>query len=118
MRSANIDLDESKNSLWCVCDENGLPLHFHLTTGQTHESTVFDILLEGADQFVIDDDGNPVAWTIALAGDKGYRADWIDDYLLELGIKPVIPSKVNDEKGSRPVKFNREATEIETLLSD
>ncbi len=91
-----------------VCDANGLPLHFHLTAGQTHESTVFDILLEGADQKVFDHDGNPVAWPIALAGDKGYRADWIDDYLLELGIKPVIPSKVNEDQESRPVEFDRE----------
>ncbi|VAX42147.1 Mobile element protein, partial [hydrothermal vent metagenome] len=47
-------------------------------------------------------------WPIALAGDKGYRADWIDDYLLELGIKPVIPSKANEDQESRPVKFDRE----------
>ncbi|VAX38902.1 Mobile element protein [hydrothermal vent metagenome] len=33
-----------------VCDANGLPLHFHLTAGQTHESTVLDILLEKTDQ--------------------------------------------------------------------
>jgi len=92
-----------------VCDANGLPLHFHLTAGQTHESTVLDVLLERTDQEVFDNNGNAIAWPLALAGDKGYRADWIDDYLLELGIKPVIPSKVNEEQGSRPVKFDREA---------
>jgi len=54
-------------------------------------------------------DQNPVAWPVALADDKRYRADKIDDYLLELGIKPVLLSKVNEEKGSRPVKFDREA---------
>lgn len=44
-----------------------------------------------------------------LAGDKGYRADWIDEYLLQLGITPVIPSKENEDRDSRPVEFDREA---------
>jgi transposase len=46
---------------------------------------------------------------LKLAGDKGYRADWIDEYLLQLGITPVIPSKENEDRDSRPVEFDREA---------
>ncbi len=54
-------------------------------------------------------DGTPVAWPIALAGDKGYRADWIDEYLLELEIKPVIPSKSNEDRDQRRVVFDQDA---------
>jgi transposase len=50
-----------------------------------------------------------VAWPVALAGDKGYRADWIDELLRELGITPVIPSKEDEDREARPVDFDREA---------
>lgn len=66
-------------------------------------------MLVGADESVLDGDGEPVAWPVALAGDKGYRADWIDEYLFELEIKPVIPSKENEDRSARPVEFDREA---------
>jgi transposase len=92
-----------------LCDRWGHPLHFHLTAGQTHESTVVDTLLAGADANVVDGEGEPIAWPVALAGDKGYRADWIDAYLLALGIEPVIPSKANENRDSRTVAFDREA---------
>jgi hypothetical protein len=64
--------------LHLLCDAEGHPLSFHLTSGQTHESTTLDIVLENADRDLRDGDGEPVPWPIALAGDKGYRADWID----------------------------------------
>ena len=66
-------------------------------------------LLQGADQTITDIEGDPVAWPVALAGDKGYRADWIDEALLELGIRPVVPSKENEDRDNRLVKFDREA---------
>ena len=66
-------------------------------------------MLEGADAKLVDQDGNPIAWPCALAGDKGYRADWIDEYLIDLGIQPVIPSKENEDRDARPVDFDREA---------
>lgn len=53
-------------------------------------------------------DGEPIAWPIALGADKGYRADWIDQYLIELGIKPVIPPKSNEDRNSRPVEFDKQ----------
>jgi transposase len=84
-------------------------LHFHLTAGQTHESTVLDVVLSGADEQLVDAEGEPVAWPVAMAGDKGYRADWIDDYLIRLGINPVIPSKVDEDRNARPVVFDRVA---------
>ena len=39
---------------------------------------------------------------------KGYRADWIDDYLSDLEIRPVIPSKENEDRQVRPVAFEPE----------
>lgn len=80
-----------------LCDANGHPLHFVLTPGQAHESTAVVELLNEADEHVTDGDSQPVAWPAALAGDKGYRAEWIDDTLLEFGIQQVIPSKSNED---------------------
>ncbi len=70
---------------------------------------MLDSLLISADAHQIDGQGEPVAWPLALAGDKGYRADWIDEYRLGLGIQPVIPSKANQDRNARPVAFDREA---------
>ena len=80
-----------------------------MTAGQAHESTAVLPLLQGADQTITDIEGDPVAWPVALAGDKGFRADWIDEALLELGIRPVVPSKENEDRDNRLVKFDREA---------
>lgn len=65
--------------------------------------------MAGADEHLRDADGEPVAWPVALAGDKGYRADWIDQYLLALEITPVIPSKASEDRDTRPVEFDRQA---------
>lgn len=92
-----------------LCDGRGRPLHFELTAGQTHECAAFDTVMVGADAALHDADGRPIAWPVALAGDKGYRADWIDEYLLGLGITPVIPSKVNEDRDARPVTFDKAA---------
>lgn len=92
-----------------LCDADGHPLTFSLTAGQVHESTVLDDVLIDADQQLFDDDDEPIAWPVALAADKGYRADWIDDYLLDLGITPVIPSKSNEDRDTRPVEFDKDA---------
>jgi transposase len=106
-------LGRSRGGLTCkihlLCDRHGHPLHFHLTAGQAHEASAFDTLLAGADAELIDEHGEPIAWPVALAGDKGYRADWIDEYLLELGITPVIPSKCNQDREARPVEFDQQA---------
>jgi transposase len=79
-----------------------------LTAGQTHESAVFDEVLIAVDQSLLDEDGERIAWPFALSGDKGYRADWIDESLLDLGIVPVIPSKENEDRDVRPVEFDNE----------
>ena len=79
-----------------------------VTAGQVHESSVLDTLLAQADRDLLDLQGDPIPWPVALAGDKGYRADWIDDCLLALEIRPVIPSKENEHRDARPVEFDKE----------
>lgn len=66
-------------------------------------------MLGGADAALLDGEGEPIAWPLALAGDKGYRAQWIDEFLLKLEITPVIPSKENEDRDARSVEFDREA---------
>jgi len=70
---------------------------------------VLDDLLITVDERVVDEHGERIAWPFALGGDKGYRADWIDEHLLELEITPVIPSKGNEDRSARPVEFDKEA---------
>lgn len=73
-----------------ICDAEGTALGVRLSPGQEHETQQFVALMEEA-----------TAWPEQpekLAGDKGYSADWIRDWLQERGIKPVIPYKSN-EKG-------------------
>ena len=81
---------------------------------------MIDTLLIGADEQLFDALNNPIAWPVALAGDKGYRADWIDEYLLALGIHPVIPSKQNEHRDARPVTFDsdvyRDRNIVERLI--
>lgn len=95
--------------LHLLCDGEGHPLCYHLTAGQTHESTVLDVVLESADKNLLDGGGAPVSWPVRLAGDKGYRADWIDTCLMDLEILPVIPSKSNEDRDSRLVPFDGES---------
>ena len=70
---------------------------------------MFDDVLTGADEQLFDAYGHPIAWPVKLACDKGYRADWIDQYLIDLDITPVIPSKQTDDRDARPVAFDRQA---------
>ena len=91
-----------------LCDGQGHPLDVVVTAGQVHESTALDTLLVQADRDLLDVQGDALPWPVALAGDKGYRADWIDDYLLDLEIRPVSPSKENEDRDVRPVAFERE----------
>ena len=78
-----------------------------LSPGQTHESQELAALWEGVDW---DDQAEePLAYPAQLAGDKAYRADWIDAWLAERSINPVIPCKSGQDRGVRPVRFDRAA---------
>lgn len=90
-----------------ICDRQGHPLAAHLTPGQTHESQGLVQLLEAVDW--VDQEDEPLLYPLALAGDKAYRADWIDEYLLDWGIAPVIPSKRDHRQDAREVAFDRDA---------
>jgi transposase len=93
--------------LHILSDGNGNPLGFYLTGGQVNECTVVDEVLMTANGLE-ESNGQPVAWPVAVSGDKGYRANWIDEYLIDLGIKPVIPSRTTETRTIRPVPFDKE----------
>lgn len=90
-----------------VCDSLGHPLAAKISPGQEHETQSFCELLESIE--VADHEGRVLPLPEKLAGDKGYRAEWIDDYLLQHGITPVIPSKANEDRTARQVEFDRDA---------
>jgi len=79
-----------KTKMHLLADGNGNPLGFHLTGGHVHESAVVDEVLMSANDLT-DCEDKLIAWPVAGLGDKGYRADWIDKYLIDLGIKFGIP---------------------------
>ncbi|MCP4449419.1 MAG: transposase [Myxococcales bacterium] len=58
-----------------LCDADGNPLHFHLSPGQAHDSTMLDTALEGTDAELHDEDGVALARPLKRAGDKGCRAN-------------------------------------------
>lgn len=80
-----------------------------MTAGQAHETTALEDLLSGAEVHFSDGESqSPIVWPTTLAGDKGYRADWVDAFLLENRITPIIPSKENEDRSARLVEFDRE----------
>ncbi len=96
-----------------------LPPHSLILTSACSNSAAISVLdeaLVGEDEQLMDPNGRAAAWPVALAGDKGYRADWIDAYLLALGIEPVTPSKENANCDSRSVVFDREAYREPNLI--
>lgn len=77
-----------------------------LSPGQAHESSCLHELLETCE--VRGDESDEIITPIFLAGDKGYRAEWIDEYLVETGVLPIIPSKSNEDRDARFVEFDKE----------
>jgi transposase len=83
-------------------------LHFELSAGQAHESQSLMAVFEGAASELLDSQGEPIEWPAHVAGDKGYRADWIDEALLAMEITPVIPSKAREDRSERLVEFDKQ----------
>ena len=77
---------------------------------------MLEAVLMSADEGLFDAEGETIAWPVALAGDKGYRADWIDNYVLELGMTPVIPSKENEDREARAVSFDKRAYRARNIV--
>lgn len=71
-----------------------MPLGFHLTAGQAHELTGLEALLDP-------DDATPLLHHVepaALAGDKGYSANWVRERIAAVGWRPVIPTRSDEHR--------------------
>jgi transposase len=90
-----------------LCDGKGHPLTAVLSPAQDHESRYLPAVLDSI-QLSDGESGDPIV-PAKLAGDKGYRYEWIDDWLLQRRIAPVIPSKKNEDRSARAVEFDRVA---------
>ncbi len=101
-----------------LCDSHGHSLHANLSPGQSHEAVSLPELLETC--AISDHEGDVLLRPMALGGDKGYRAAWIDEYLLAQGITPVIPNKANEDRDARAVEFDgdqhRQRNVVERLI--
>lgn len=90
-----------------LCDGKGHPLTAVLSPSQDHESSYLPEVLDSLT--LTPGDFEDLIVPAKLAGDKGYRAEWIDEWLLQRNIEPVIPSKKNEERSSRAVKFDKKS---------
>lgn len=87
-----------------LCDSKGHPLAAVLSPAHDHESQHLPEVLNST-QVTGFYSAGPIV-PAKLAGDKGYRAQWIDDWLLKRQITPVIPSKKNEDRAKRAVCFD------------
>lgn len=97
-----------------LCDGKGNPLAAVLSPGQSHESQWLQELIENAD--VTAEDSDVPLRPVRLAGDKGYRANWIDQWLLGEEITPVIPSYSNEDPADRAVEFDRDSYRRRSII--
>jgi transposase len=88
-----------------LCDGKGHPLTAVLSPAQDHESKYLPTVMESVQLCGPESDEEIVP--AKLAGDKGYRYPWIDNWLLGRQITPVIPSKKNEDRASRAVDFDK-----------
>lgn len=77
-----------------------------MSPGQDHDSKYLIPLLDKSE--IIDEETGRELHPKAVAGDKAYRSDEIDEQLIERDIRPVIPSKSNEDRTERKVEFDRE----------
>jgi transposase len=89
-----------------VCDALGNPIHCEVTAGQDHETTAFEDLLSNAP--ALDAQQEQLIFPLAVAGDKGYDAAWIRQWLEDFEIEPVIPRRSHDE-ATPDEHFDRQA---------
>jgi transposase len=83
--------------LHLICDGEGTPVAVAIGPGQEHETQRAIPLLEEA-----------TAWPeqpAKVAGDKGYSAGWLREWLRERGIEPVIAHQKNEK--ARQGKFDK-----------
>lgn len=89
-----------------VGDGGVLPLVVEVSPGQQHETQRIVPLVEALDARGMLPE--------KLAGDKGYSAKWIREYLLTKGIEPVIPHQKSEPGRDGP--FDRAAYRQRNLI--
>jgi transposase len=95
----------------------GKLLVFILTSGERHEQTVFELLMErGAVRRA--GRGRPRIRPQRLVGDKGYSTEKVREYLRSRGIGAVIPHRVDQRaRASFDRRAYRERNRIERLIN-
>ncbi len=88
-----------------VTDGNGLPLAVEVTSGQRHESTQFERVMNKVR--IPNRRGRPRCRPVRLAGDKGYSYPRIRRWLRRYGIKGVIPRRENQNPDDKQHRFDR-----------
>jgi len=88
-----------------LCDGKGQPITAVLSPAQDHESKYLPEVMESAG--IAGTESSEAIYPAKLAGDKGYRYEWIDKWLIEKQIDPVIPSKKNEDRDARLVEFDK-----------
>jgi transposase len=78
--------------LHAVTDENGRPISFFMSAGETSDFTGAAALLNSLP---------PAQWLLA---DRGYDADWFREGLKNRGIKACIPGR---KSRTKPVKYDK-----------
>jgi transposase len=94
-----------------VCEGQGLPLSLEVGPGQEHETQHVISLVEHLP--AIRDAGDAACRPAKFAGDKGYSAGWVRQFLQERGIVPVIAHRKNE---TRPAEFDAEAYRQRNLI--
>ena len=97
--------------LHLICDGEGTPMALAVSPGQEHETQQAIRLLEEA-----------TAWPqqpAQVAGDKGYSAGWLRQWLRERTIEPVIAHQKNEKarRGKFDQKTYRRRNAIERRLN-
>ena len=77
-----------------VTDGQGTPLAVTATPGQSHESKEFENVMTAVR--LRDIEPSELRWPEALAGDKGYSAQTIRDWLKDREIQDVIPTRKDE----------------------
>ena len=91
-----------------LTDSQGIPLAVHLSAGQSHGSTCFELLMNQVR--LRNTQGRPLSRPRRLAADKGYSYPRIRRWLRGHGIQAVIPRRSGQRRQHRGrLKFDPKA---------
>ena len=94
-----------------VCEGQGLPWSVEVGPGQEHETQHVISLVEHLPE--LRGPSGAVQRPAKFAGDKGYSAGWVRQFLREWGIAPVIAHRKDE---TRPEEFDRAAYRERNLI--